>query len=167
MQIHSRVAPRQTHTGRTHWDPNKVLVACPKRRCQVCPIMKHTGRIYSQVTGRTYHAPIGANCQSNNLIYLISCKKCRAQYVGETYRKLGDRIYEHLYSIRRNLDTPVADHFNSPGHSMSDVEVEVVSYVYLHVPPNCKEGTDIRRTVERKWIHELKTSQYPGLNILD
>ena len=131
--------------------------------------MQHTGRIFSQTTGRTYHAPIGANCQSNNLIYLISCKEagCRAQYVGETYRILGKRIKEHLYDIRRNKLTPVADHFNSPEHSANDVRVEVISYVYLHVPPKSKEGTDIRRTVERKWIHKLKTSQYPGLNILD
>ena len=159
--------PRHTHTGRTHWDPNKALVVCRKHQCRVCPILKHTGRISSQVTGRTYHAPIGANCQSNNLIYLISCKKCPAQYVGETYRKLGERIYEHLYSIRKKHDTPVAEHFNSPGHSVQDVEVEVISYVYRHVPPNCREGTEIRRTVERKWIHKLKTSQFPGLNILD
>ncbi len=75
------------------------------------------------------------NCQSNNLIYLISCKKCLAQYVGETHRTLGERIYEHLYSIRKNHDTPVAEHFNSPGHSTQDVEVEVISYVYVHAPP--------------------------------
>ncbi len=95
--------------------------------------MAHTGRIVSHVTGRTYHAPVGANCQSNNLIYLITCKKCHAQYVGETYRTLGDRIYEHLYSIRKNGDTPVAEHFNSHGHSINDVQVEVISFVYLHV----------------------------------
>ena len=129
--------------------------------------MAHMGRITSHVTGRTYHAPIGANCKSNNLIYLITCKKCQAQYVGETYRNLGQRFYEHLYSIRNNHDTPVAQHFNLPGHSENDIQVEVVTYVYLHVPPNSLEGTEIRRLVERKWIHRLKTSHYPGLNIQD
>ncbi len=153
--------PSQSDRGRTHWDPNKARAVCKKRQCQTCPRMVHSGRIVSHVTGRTYHAPIGANCQSNNLIYLITCKKCHAQYVGETYRNLGQRIYEHLYSIRKKGNTPVAEHFNSPGHSIDDVQVEVISYIYLHVPPNCREGTEIRRLVEKKWIHKLKTSQYP------
>ncbi len=157
----------QSDRGRTHWDPNKACAVCKKRQCQTCPRMVHSGRIVSHVTGRTYHAPIGANCQSNNLIYLITCKTCHAQYVGETYRNLGQRIYEHLYSIRKKGNTPVADHFNSPGHSIDDVQVEVISNVYLHVPQNCRKGIEICRLVEKKWIHKLKTSQYPGLNILD
>ena len=65
------------------------------------------------------------------------------------------------------MDTPVAQHFNSHGHSIDDVQVEVITLLYLHVPPNSKEGTDIRRLVEKKWIHKLKTSKFPGLNILD
>ncbi len=47
------------------------------------------------------------------------------------------------------------------------LQVEVISFVYLHVPPKSKEGTDIRRTVEKKWIHKLKTNRPPGLNLLD
>ena len=59
-------------------------------------------------------------------------------------------MYEHLYDIRTNKNTPVAHHFNSVGHSTDDFQVQVISYVYLHVPPKSPEGTDIHRLVEKK-----------------
>ena len=74
---------------------------------------------------------------------------------------------EHLRDIRTNKNTPVAYHFNSVGHSTDDFQIEVISYVYLHVPPNSPEGYDIRRLIEKKWIHKLKTSHPHGLNIMD
>ena len=160
--------PSNTRGGRTHWDPKKAKFPCPRpRACRICPKMRHNGRIVSQITQRTYYAPVGANCQSNNLIYLISCKKCPAQYVGETYRKLGTRMSEHMNDVTKKHDTTVAHHFSSNGHCKGDMIFEVISYVYLHIPPNSPEGIDIRRSVEKKWIHKLKTSQYPGLNVLD
>ncbi len=148
----------QTPQGRTHWDPEKAPYDCTKgAKCQTCPLIVRNGRIVSHITGRTYHAPIGVNCESNNLIYLITCKKtnCKAQYVGKTYRELGSRMYEHLYAIRKNRPTSVGQHFNLPGHSIKDVQVEVISLV------------NIRRLVEKKWIHKLKTSREPGLNVQD
>ena len=32
------------------------------------------------------------NCKFNNLIYLIECKKCTKQYIGETKRQLHERL---------------------------------------------------------------------------
>ncbi len=57
------INPRSMSKTKTR-DPNKALVACKKRNCQTCPIMNHSGRIVSHITGRTYHAPIGANCHA-------------------------------------------------------------------------------------------------------
>ena len=31
------------------------------------------------------------NCKSKNLIYLVDCKKCGKQYIGETKRHLHQR----------------------------------------------------------------------------
>ena len=98
--------------ARTHWDPDRVPTDCPEGdECTVCPLIKRSGRIASHQTLRTYHAPIGVNCESDNLIYLITCKRCHAQYVGETYRTLGKRMKEHLRSIRnKNHNLVVGDH---------------------------------------------------------
>ncbi len=65
------------------------------------------------------------------------------------------------------MDTPVGQHFNRPGHNVGDMKFEVASFVFLHIPPDCDEGIKIRKSVEKKWIHRMKTNRPPGLNILD
>lgn len=42
------------------------------------------------------------NCNTNYVIYIITCKICYVQYIGRTTRRLRDRFYEHLYSIEKN-----------------------------------------------------------------
>ena len=57
-----------------------------------------------------------------NLIYLIECKKCTKQCIGETKRQLHERFGENRRSIQNHLQlikpTPVSAHFNQPGHSI-------------------------------------------------
>jgi len=74
---------------------------------------------------RTIHDHI--DCDSKNLIYLIHCLRCNKQYIGETKRRLKDRLNEH----RRPVDRPtsasrpsaVSDHFLSDNHSPNDIEL--------------------------------------------
>ncbi len=159
--------PSQIQTRRqVTWDPSMVPNVCNTPNCKYCALLEHHGRVICHKTTRTYHAPMGVTCKSNNLIYLITCKKCLAQYVGETYRPLHKRMYEHTYAIRKNKkDSPVGVHFNLPGHSIENVKFEVASFVYLHVPPESDDGCKIRKAVEKKWIHRMKTDKAPGLNI--
>ena len=151
------------------WDPQMVKDRnkCTKTDCTYCPYLERHGRVISHQTQRTYHAPKGVTCRSNNLIYLITCKKCLAQYVGETYRRLHKRMYEHLRDIRLHRDTPVALHFNRPGHSTLDIKFEVASFVHMPVPPDSEDGNKIRKSVEKLWIHRMQTNRSAGLNILD
>ena len=51
-------------------------------------------------------------CTTPNIIYLISCRVCNIQYVGETKNSLKKRIYGHRSTIKTGrLDTPVGCHF--------------------------------------------------------
>ena len=52
-------------------------------------------------------------CQSDNLVYAITCQLYKMIYVGETARSLVVRFAEHLADIRHNRSKPVAQHFNS------------------------------------------------------
>ena len=45
--------------------------------------------------------PSFSTCTSESPIYLITCKKCKVSYVGESGRNVGVRIKEHLAKIRR------------------------------------------------------------------
>ena len=47
----------------------------------------------------------GPDCNSRNVIYLLSCKTCGIQYVGSTSRKFGwDSIITEVV-LEHNLDT--------------------------------------------------------------
>ena len=69
---------------------------------------------------------------SSNIIYYISCSKCCKLYIGETGRRLSDRFAEHLRSARNNdVDKPIARHFNTANHSISDIKVCAISFLKL------------------------------------
>ena len=86
------------------------------------------------------------------------CRRCPLLYIGETGTNLRSRFSEHLRSISNNTPGfPVAQHFNSTGHSISDVQVRGVAL---------RSGTDIqRKQCEMRLIFQLGTVQPKGLNI--
>ena len=45
------------------------------------------------------------SCHSKNLIYLIQCKKCRCQYIGETKRQLNERVTPQNVIIAAKCNT--------------------------------------------------------------
>ena len=70
---------------------------------------------------------------------------------------LGDRFCEHLRSVSKKADLPVAKHFSSPGHTTDDMMVAVVR-AGLH-------NTRDRRRAEGRLIFKCKTLQPRGINI--
>ena len=77
--------------------------------------------------------------------------------IGETGRRFGDRIRDHLYDVRKNdLTKPVSRHFNLPNHSISDFIVFGLSLV--------SGNNDCRKTKEMRLIHRLGTHNPNGMN---
>ena len=139
--------------------------------------------VTSAVTTRSYKARGKFCCKSNNLIYLLHCKRCGKQYVGETFQKLGRRIYEHdehacntnCYAEpdmappnynhdNRQEATTVARHFGTSPHSWDDVQVQVLEFI--HLDPEKEDTTELRRRRESVRIHRLRTIEPFGLNVL-
>ena len=61
------------------------------------------------------------NCNSNDIIYLITCNKCNRQYIGEKGRKLKDRLNSHRSSIKLKNNKPIFKHFNDITHSYNSL----------------------------------------------
>eukprot|EP00061_Rhincodon_typus_P013119 g39290.t1 len=60
----------------------------------------------------------------SNVICCIRCFRCGLLSIGETKRRLGDRFVERLCSVRdKRQPLPVANHFNSPSHSLDDMYI--------------------------------------------
>ena len=57
---------------------------CKKRRCEVCTIVTETDTFSSTATGYSFQINHELNCDDKCLIYLLKCKICNKEYVGET-----------------------------------------------------------------------------------
>lgn len=55
---------------------------------------------------------------NTGVVYGLYCKNCPAVYVGETKRKLGQRVCEHVRDVRTKKDTVVSEHCSVSSHDM-------------------------------------------------
>ena len=98
----------------------------------------------------------GFTCITENVVYAIRCRQCRMLYIGETYRRLGDRFVEHKRSIYNEDDCPVGLHFRRPDHSERDMQVTVL------LQTGC--GEKQRQFLEQRVINLLGTLRPRGMN---
>jgi hypothetical protein len=140
---------------------------CTNTRCRYCPCINKTGTITSKTTGRHYTTKYNVNCKSNNLIYCISCSICGMQYVGQTKRRLMDRMSEHFLTIKKaDPLSPIGGHYNTTGHhGISDVIIHILDFISC--PPDSYRAKHLRDVIELNWIHRLSTVLPYGLNSMD
>ena len=94
-------------------------------------------------------------CSTSHVVYLISCRKCDHQYIGETKRKISELLSGHRSSmIRKYGNTFIARHFNLPGHSMDDIRIQPIEHI-TRIPGESVQDVTIRRLDrERFWMME-------------
>jgi predicted GIY-YIG superfamily endonuclease len=132
---------------------------CGDKRCKTCQHMIETKTFTSTVTKEklNIHGP-NKTCKTENVIYLITCKICGLQYVGET-EKLHKRINLHRsdWMTKKLYRSPVAEHFSSPGHTFSDI-------ILIAIANNHSWSSETRKEKESYWIRRLRTLKPSGLN---
>jgi len=69
------------------------------------------------------------SCNSFNIVYLITCRVCQIQYVGETKRTLAQRLTDHRSNITTQKKTPISLHFNLIGHSLNDLQAIAIEKI--------------------------------------
>ena len=93
------------------------------------------------------------------IVYLIECRKCNKQYVGEIENPLHLRLNGHrLYYYQRLPDKPVGMHFNTPGDTFDDLTVMIIEQMHV-------ASATHRKNWESFWIHTLQLLTPHGLNI--
>ena len=73
-------------------------------KCTYCPLIKKIKSVQCNFTKKSFQLndlPKNISCELSNVIYLISCRKCHKQYVGETSRAFRKRMYEHKFSVQK------------------------------------------------------------------
>ncbi len=155
--------------------PNTLVMAsrpksgkkCKRARtgkCRYCPKINHSGKITSTFSGREYSARGKVDCKNSNLIYCITCTRCKIQYVGQTMLALCKRFSTHFNLIEARSDThSVSRHFSRPDHrGLKDLEIHIVDFI--HAKPRSTKASQLRYKIEMNWIHRLRTQAPSGLN---
>ena len=118
--------------------------------CRVsCPILNETKTFSSTNTGKSYRIRQYINCESTNVIYLATCKKCGGQYVGKSKTKFKTRHSNHKQEIKKK--------YGGLGHHYGGAEgcgYENLSIILIEKIPDEKSDTLPDR--ETFWQHQLR-----------
>ena len=141
------------HTSEKQGATRPGTYICQHPRCRTC------GHISSEtdLLGPKVRLTVkdSFTCLSSGLIYCISCRRCRAIYIGETGKTLGERFGEHIRSMNKiEPGFPVAEHFSSNGHTAADAVVRGIRLC---------EGNKQRKRQEMHLIYRVGTCESRGL----
>ena len=136
---------------------------CTRQQCKWCPKINTRKRVKSSASKEKHkklHIPTNVNCETCNVVYLITCTCCLKQYVGETKRCFRTRMSEHDRDVRYNKDTNVARHFNQPAHDWTQSKFDIIE----HFPGDPDSSQNLRLKRETYWIATLRSLAPTGLN---
>lgn len=136
-------------------------IRCNSNKCKACNYILIGTTFRSSHNKKSFQVRGNITCRTTNVVYLVSCRKCQQQYVGETSRALADRINDHLSAIRLRKPTPTGLHFNTADHSILDFSVMGIEAFDDRSPPG------IRRIKEITWQNLLQTAFPIGINNLN
>ena len=127
------------------------------QKCVICPFVNECKSVQSTygLHSTTINEP--TNCNSTNVIYVITCIKCHEQYIGQTGRPFKERLKEHLSYVRnKKTSEPTGFHFNQPGHKISHLRATILEI--------CNSNSKIyRETREELFIQNFQT-KFHGMN---
>ena len=132
--------------------------SCKRRRCNTCKFVTNCSAIHIKDTNGSCNVTHPFTCISKNIVYGTICKRCNIIYIGETGRRLADRITEHIRSVIKKFGGfPVAQHFSPPSHcSLNDFSVTGII--------NCNCSNVNRLNIENRIIFKLGSLSPLGLN---
>ena len=95
---------------------------CNNPKCKTCPFVSNCTVL--QGPKKSFYIKKHFTCNTENVVYAISCTTCKMIYIGETGRSLSIRFKEHLADTLHHRDKPVANHFNLPNHTTGSMRVQ-------------------------------------------
>lgn len=138
---------------------------CKRTRCDLCHnFLVESNSFLSFQTGKSYKIRPKLSCDSKNIIYLASCKKCRLQYIGSTTTDFRVRFRNHKSAmVTKKKTCEVAVHFNKTPHDLSDFSFQCIDQVQASVNNSCNIEK-LLITKEAYWSAQLFSLAPFGLN---
>ena len=131
-------------------------------RTEIWHILHQGDTSESSNTGKQYKINFSFNCNSINVVYLLTCKTCEKQYVGSTVSKFRSRFNQYKSNInlhgegqRGFTQETLIEHFfwNKHNGSHKDIKVQIIDY--------CNPNPERR---DNFWIYHLDSIYPRGLN---
>ena len=136
---------------------------CGNPRCKICEMIDDEKYFVSIRSNKKFIINFRFDCNSQNVIYLLTCKVCTKQYVGSTTTKFRLRLNQYKSNLklygegkRGFQQDSFLEHFFDENHSGShtDLRVQMIDY--------CDANDPERR--EAFWFFNLNTMHPDGLN---
>ena len=112
--------------------------------------------VVNRTTHKAYACPY-ISLNTTNCIYLITCHKCKIQYVGQTKNSIRSRLHHHTHNIRtlKKSETHLVNHFLE--HGVSQLRIQGLSH-------EADWTLGQRLKMEKSRIKKLSTFYPTGLN---
>lgn len=148
---------------KANWLNFKGNYKCGKKGCNYCSHIKKGKQVQSCTNGKVFNIASFIICNTQFIIYVITCDICQIQYVGRTTRRLRDRLYDHLYDIEKDRLTNVAKHWIF-AHQKDVTSLHIQGIEKIVTPT--RGGDRFQLLCKRKvyWIFSLNTRIPLGLN---
>lgn len=140
----------------------RSIKKCGHPRCSTCQHLQCQTSFISTKTKISYPIRHHLSCTSSNIVYLITCSKCKKQYVGMTTKQLNTHLNHHKTAIFNKKRTYLHSHFNLPDHPIKNLTIQAIDHIQMENESNV---TSELRKLEKFWIKTLKTYQPIGLNV--
>ena len=97
--------------------------------CRVsCPVLIEGNHFASTNTKKTYQIKQNLNCESEFVIYLGTCQKCKGQYVGKSQTPFKKRHSNHKQEIRKKYGG-LGNHYGGDGCGYENLRIQIIDQV--------------------------------------
>lgn len=136
---------------------SKLKTLTPAKKSNICPEYKALKFVQSKKIKKVFQVDPRLGPNSKNCVYLIFCKICGLQYVGETRNTIATRMNQHRYNFskQKHLNRHINNHFNT--HGQNAVAITALQ-------SNTSWNWATRKKKETEWINKLNTKYPGGLN---
>ena len=136
---------------------------CGRSRCQTCNNVQISDTFESFTDKKSYKINHYLSCEDKCLIYLLSCKVCGLQYVGQTTDKFRFRWNNYKACQRKAALGDECPQLSFHRHFLSENHTGLVNDCTITLIDKTDAKDPTRR--ENVWIRKLKTLAPLGLNM--
>lgn len=131
------------------------VTKCQRPNCGLCQHLIE-GSTFTFNCGVIFNITVSMTCEVKNVIYVIQCRGCKKEYIGETGDFLRKRVTIHNQQIRdpNTRMIQVSGHIDTCAHTINP-KYYIFPFYKMHI-----ENSIIRKTKELYFIRKFK----PQLN---